>query len=190
MKEYTRFKLIDELETSICKIIKEVYKTRWDENKISFRIAQLFAETLNDIEVSDYIPGFSAPIKCSVYENKKGGRGSDENKFGDIGIYVKIKNHNNIDIEGVSFLEAKKSYKLEKTNVFKKIKPDQMERIFKNAPYSFLLLYGYQKIIIPDNSFVHYWCISKQQAFALSIIYSISFILRHCSFKFSYSTKD
>ena len=151
MKTYTKLELIFKLEKSIDAIIKDADQNRWDENTISSRLAQLFAKQLNNIKITDQIPGSNPiSIKCNVYENKKGTRGSDENKFGDIGIYVKIKKHG-IEIEGVSFLEAKRSSKTERTNVFKEIKLDQMKRIFENAPYSFLLLYDYKKIIIPGR---------------------------------------
>jgi len=64
-----------------------------------------------------------------------------------LGFLVKIQYKNNIVLEGVSFLEAKRTYPQKTTDVFDHIKFYQTQRIFDNANFSFLLLYDHQTIL-------------------------------------------
>jgi hypothetical protein len=158
-KKMHRLEFLVELETRVSEVIKRTYQSRWDENFISGSIAHLFAKEFAEIEIDS----FPTKIKSCAYENKKG---NHEYKYGDICFYVKIQYSDpKLNIEGVSFLEAKRSYPdKSEENRFNEIKLCQAKRIFENAPFSFLLLYDHEPIKINKNdwfiyNYVGYSCI-------------------------------
>jgi hypothetical protein len=79
-------------------------------------------------------------ITCEAYKY----RGPLENSYGDIGIILNIYYADNNSLSGVGFLEAKKRDK--QKGDYTAFNIAQADRIYTNAPNSYLLLYDYNPV--------------------------------------------
>ncbi len=123
---------------------RTLMSNKWDENTITQKIAEKFVNDWHSLEILNLDPT-PAKIKSLAYRQS----GKHETSSGDLAFWVKIQYPDSTILEGVGFLEAKRTYleKSEKSiNLFNEIKLEQLDRIYKYAPHSFLLLYDHQPI--------------------------------------------
>jgi hypothetical protein len=155
IRKTTLNKFCQGIEEIINLLVQDSVVLNWNEDFITRKFLFRLTENLNGSLITDIENRvvFLTPFKL----NK-----TPEAKFGDIGIIVNIEYEDGDTIEGVAFLEAKKKNK--ESRNFDAIKWEQLERIFKNAPHSQLLLYDFRDI----NDFSATGLVSKKNASATS----------------------
>lgn len=150
--------LVNVLEKIFADNIRGNYSESYDENHITFCILNEIRKKFVHIEVDSY------PGRISLAWRPWKLKGKYENNFGDIAILVNIIDNDGVEIQGVSFLEAKKRYR--ESGKFDAVKEDQLSRIYKNAPHAMLLFYDFQLI----DDFIKY-----QEPYT-----SFPFMIQHC----------
>ena len=134
---------IVELHHKVESIVKD--KTRgnfpadWDEDFITRDILKAFRSKLGH---SFSVEGLKSPLHINWAPYKL--TGSNETKFGDIGIVVQVNYRDGDSITGAAFIEAKKRDN-GKTS-FSAMKTDQLERISENTNHGQVLFYDYEDI--------------------------------------------
>ncbi len=131
-----------DLEGAINSVIQRIVGDNlynWDEDYVTQDLLREYRQRFRNIEVG--MGKKTIRIASNAYKLRK--KLSAEQKFGDVAILVRIQ-YPDQALEGVAFLEAKK--RKEKSNIFDAIKDEQLNRIYKNAPHSYVLLYDYESI--------------------------------------------
>lgn len=119
-------------------VIRRCYPTSWDENHITYTIADNLAQQLRSVQVH----GLDRPFKTTWDARKL--RGSAEQTLGDLAVVVRLRSWSGEEVNGVGLLEAKRRDDDKAT--FGAIRKRQLETILRNAPSSRLLLYDYNEI--------------------------------------------
>jgi hypothetical protein len=128
------------LERSFAELCISSYPHEWEENHISFQLMKRLRETF-----SYRILSFNSWSKIVDWQSFKL-RGKRETNYGDIALLLNIQFSSGEVLKGVANIEAKRIYD---TGNFKEINLDQSERILANLPYSHLLLYYFERNIVP-----------------------------------------
>jgi len=134
--EYSEF--FHSFEQSITEVIRSCYPTSWDENHITFAIADKLFDRNSIISLE----GLDRPFKI-VWDVRKL-RIPEETDFGDIGVLVKLTSWAGETVEGVGLLEAKKRDL--QNGRFSAANTSQLKRIVTKAPAAQLLLYDYENV--------------------------------------------
>lgn len=134
--EYSEF--FGHLEDTITKVVRTCHPTSWEENHISFSLADKMFKRNQVISLE----GLDRPFKI-IWDFRKI-RLPDETVFGDIGIIVRLTSWAGENIEGVGLLEAKKRDL--KKGTFSAAKSSQLKRITSKVPPAQLLLYDYDSV--------------------------------------------
>ncbi len=108
------------------------------ENTITENLLTELNDQLHEVELTDL--STSTKILCEAYKYS----GAAETAYGDIAVLVKIHYPDKTLFEGIGFLEAKK--RDISGNGFGAFKLDQIQRIYQNAPHSFVLMYDQKSI--------------------------------------------
>ena len=127
-----------DLEIILREKISDHYPVDWDEDTIT-------RNTLKELRISFKaisISGLKSRMRIQWSAFKLTGK--SETKFGDVALLVNITYQNGDRIEGVAFLEAKK--RKINTTKFGAIKIRQLSKIFRNTPFSMVLLYDYEDV--------------------------------------------
>jgi len=135
----------EDLEGAINSVIQRVVGDNlynWDEDYITQELLREYRQRFQNIEIRETSKK-TTRISSNAYKLRKKLRA--EQKFGDVALIVRIQYSDQLNIEGVAFLEAKKRNH-EKTRLFDAIKEEQLNRIYKNAPHACLLLYDHESI--------------------------------------------
>lgn len=131
-------KLISSFEENIGPVISDCFPYEWDEDHITFSLLKNIRKDFNRMQCFGWDQ--KENIDWSAYKYN----GDVENKYGDIGVLVKLIYKDGRILEGVGFIEAKRRYQGKMT--FDAMKLPQIRRINKNAPHSYVLLYDYEAI--------------------------------------------
>ena len=115
--------------------IQSNYPEGYDENHIAYCILNEIRKKMAHMEVDSY------PGRISLDWRPWKLKGKFEKNFGDIAILFNIRDNDGLEIQGVSFLEAKKRYR--ESGNFDAVKEDQLIRIYKNAPHAMMLFYDF-----------------------------------------------
>lgn len=132
------FELISKIETKIIPSITECYPYEWNEDFITLSLLKSIRKNFHCIDYFGWQE--TDNIHWSAYKCN----GTIENKYGDIGVLVKLIYKDGRVLEGVGFIEAKRRYVGKLT--FDAIKLPQLKRITTNFPYSYTMLYDYEPI--------------------------------------------
>jgi len=111
-----------------------------DENTVTNNILIELRTALKHARVTDLSDILT--INCEAYKYRK----PLEIDYGDICVIVQINYSDGSSIEGVGVLEAKIRYR--STGAFSAFKLRQIQRIYKNAPNSYVLLYDYESALL------------------------------------------
>lgn len=126
------------LDKIINESISSIPMHSWNEDHITYTMLASLNTALSSIVLNGY--DFRRRIDWEAYKL----RGTYEQYFGDIAILVSINYKDGTNLEGVTFLEAKKRDWRKTT--FSAMKTDQCKRILDHAPRAHYLLYDYEDI--------------------------------------------
>jgi len=125
-------KYLRTVEQAIRESVTEAFPRSWNENHVTYAIAQKFQTELREHKIE----GLTRPLNVRWDAFKL--NGGLEQAHGDIAILVRYKSWESELIEGVGFLEAKRIYP---SGRYDSLDWNQLERINRSTDYSFLLLY-------------------------------------------------
>lgn len=136
---------VEGLINSVIQTIVQDSLYNWDEDYITRQILAKFRQNFRRLKIQ-YRDKTKIEFESSAF--KLGQSLHAEYKFGDIAIIVKIS-YADFQLEGVAFIEAKRRY--EGGTRFLASNIEQMERIRKNTPHPYLILYDYEPINRNEN---------------------------------------
>ena len=132
--------------TSLVVIIEELvksqvydnYPAQWDENHITRSLFNSFQANLNDLLITGFKKNLI--IKWDAFKNK----GTQQQNFCNAAIIVKISHKDQPSIEGAAIVETRK--RTPNTVTFDDLKWKQLGKVYRNSPFSQLVLYDYADI--------------------------------------------
>lgn len=130
--------LIAKIEEKFGPTISSCFPYEWNEDHITFSMLKSIRKDFSSFAFWGW--GLRESVNWSAYKYS----GKLENKYGDIGVLVKLVYRDGRVLEGIGFVEAKRRYQGKLT--FDALKIPQLRRIKKNFPHSYLLLYDYEPI--------------------------------------------
>lgn len=139
------------IEELINDLVEANFILDWDEDTLTRKFLSQLRQRLNGSLITDHDNRviFLTPYKLSK---------TVEKKYGDIGIIVNIEYGDGDKVEGMALLEAKRRYK--DSRRYDALDWSQLDRIYKNAPHSQLLLYDFRDI----SEFASTGLVSKKNA--------------------------
>ncbi len=132
--------LMKKFEEKINDVLTTNFPRYWRENSLSENILKALLDPSNSLSRNNLTP--SIKIRWDAYKFE----GKIEQQHGDIAVIVVREVKGSKPLTGVGFLEAKKRIR-GKSN-YSSIKTTQLERILKNTPRAYVLLYDYEVKIV------------------------------------------
>ncbi|PHR54446.1 MAG: hypothetical protein COA44_13095 [Arcobacter sp.] len=128
-------KLRKNIENELSQAQKDI--DAWDENYITIRILKLVKAACTHSKES---------FNLEILSKKQ--KGKAEKKFGDIAVLVRYIEKGEIKIEGVGFIEAKRSYSDNREN-YSKLDAKKFDVFLENTCHSFYCFYSKKRNNIP-----------------------------------------
>jgi hypothetical protein len=132
------YEFIGKVEEILWERVYRNHPHPWREDFITESLLQTLRDQFHRTDIEGYKEELTTHWSAYKYN------GSAEQKYGDIGILVKVNRRDGQSLEGVAFLEAKRRAKNKDT--FDAMREQQLQTIERNAPQSMLLLYDYDLI--------------------------------------------
>src|SRR5438552_2074257 len=121
------------VEQTISAAIAEILPRDWDENDATISWMRAVRRKFPSVRIRDL--GFPYAVAWDTLRLK----GKAETRFGDIGVFVRMRYPNGVQLKGVSFVEAKRIYP---SGRYDQLDREQLKRMVKGTPFHRLGLYS------------------------------------------------
>jgi hypothetical protein len=135
------------IEHAISEVIMDIIQdnlNNWDEDYITLDILKAIRRNFREVTIQ-YSKKKLIKIKTNFFKFNR--KLKAEEKYGDIAIIVNLDYDDGESIKGVGLIEAKRI----NAGTFSAIKVNQLDRIYKNAPHAYLMLYDHERIDKDEN---------------------------------------
>jgi hypothetical protein len=123
---------VRETETTIGEALQEILDRDWVEDEATRSWMKNLRRRFQRVEIAD----LGRPYAMAWDTVKL--KGKAENRYGDIGVLVRIDYPNGVQREGVGFVEAKRIYP---SGRYEELRTDQLDRMVEGTPHHRLVLY-------------------------------------------------
>ena len=131
--EFYFFEWLREVERAISEAIAELLPRDWDESNATISWMRALRRKFPSVRIRDL--GFPYAVAWDTLRLK----GKAETSFGDVGVFVRMRYPNGVQLKGVSFIEAKRIYP---SGRYDRLDPQQLKRMVKRTPFHRLGLYS------------------------------------------------